>query len=110
MTPIPREALDAAAAETGRDLAARIVAALRANAVSDWHEDGDAARPLILEIYLDDLTAAVTGILGDGDATVTVSRDDVRAVVALARRSRHLAEDPATDRLAAAADPEGARP
>jgi hypothetical protein len=31
---------------------------------------------------------------------IMVSRDDVRAVVRLARMSRHLAEDPATDRLA----------
>lgn len=36
-------------------------------------------------------------------ASVTVSREDIRAVVRLARMSRHLAEDPATDRLAAAA-------
>lgn len=38
---------------------------------------------------------------------VAVSRSDVRAVVRLARLSRHLAEDPATDRLAEAAGPEG---
>ena len=34
---------------------------------------------------------------------VAVSREDVRTVVRLARMSRHLAEDPATDRLAEAA-------
>jgi hypothetical protein len=37
------------------------------------------------------------------DQGVMVSREDLRAVVKLARMSRHLAEDPATDRLAAAA-------
>jgi hypothetical protein len=35
-----------------------------------------------------------------GTGMIMVSRDDVRAVVRLARMSRHLAEDPATDRLA----------
>jgi hypothetical protein len=43
-------------------------------------------------------------------AAVTVSRADIRAVVRLARMSRHLAEDPATDRLAEAAGPEGEAP
>ena len=43
----------------------------------------------------------MTGALDSG--MVLVSREDLRAVIRLARMSRHLAEDSATDRLADAA-------
>jgi hypothetical protein len=49
------------------------------------------------------LHAVAGGLDKQGASSVTVSREDIRAVVRLARLSRHLAEDPATDRLAAAA-------
>lgn len=49
------------------------------------------------------LGAIAAGLDRREASAVTVSREDIRAVVRLARLSRHLAEDPATDRLAEAA-------
>ena len=55
-------------------------------------------------IVAEDFTDAILSQLPQADpGSVTVSVEDIRAVVRLARMSRHLAEDPATDRLAAAA-------